>query len=117
MEGYADSLGVAELFSLFAGGLLLGWGAPSLPEGKMSNGRAFVVLASGMFVAAIATAATIGYLGWSFLLAPLVGGVAGLVAVPVILAVARSGKRIQDRSDDIADKVIDRVTDKGGAKP
>ena len=106
---YADSLGVAELFALFAGGILLHVGVPSLPDGKMSNGRAFLVLSAGMMVAAIATAIVIGYLGWSFLFAPLVGGVAGLVALPLILAVARGGKRVQDRAEDLTDRAIDKV--------
>ncbi len=108
---YADTLGVAAFFALLGSGLLLFVGSDKVP---LSRGRALTVLAAGQFVAAIATAFVHGVLGWSIFLAPFVGAVCGLVALPIILAVVKGGRRVEMRADDIADTALDKVGVKKG---
>ena len=49
----------------------------------------------------------IGFLGWSIFIAPFVGFVCGLVALPIIRTVIKSGNRVEMRADDLTDKGID----------
>jgi len=109
---YADTLGVTAVFALLGSGLLLFIGADKTP---LSRGRAVTVLAAGQFVSAIATAFVHGYLGWSIFVAPAIGAVAGLVALPVILAVAKGGRRVEMRADDIADTALEKLSVKKGS--
>lgn len=106
LHHYADTLGVAAFFALLGAGFLLFVGADKVP---LSRGRAISVLAAGQFVSGIATALVHGYLGWSIFLAPAVGSVCGLVALPIIMAVAKGGRRVEMRADDIADSALDKV--------
>lgn len=108
---YADTLGVTALFALLGSGFLLFVGADRTP---LSRGRAVTVLAAGQFVSGIATAFVHGYLGWSIFVAPAVGSVCGLVALPLILAVAKGGRRVEMRADDIADSGLDKLGVKKG---
>ncbi len=107
LNHYADTLGVTAAFALLGSGFLLWVGADKVP---LSRGKALIVLAAGQFVSGIATAFVHGYLGWSIFVAPAVGSVCGLVALPIIMAVAKGGKRVEMRADDIADKAIDKVS-------
>lgn len=111
LHQYADTLGVTAIFALLGAGFLLFIGGDKAP---LSRGRAITVLAAGQFVSGIATAIVHGYLGWSIFLAPAVGSVCGLVALPLILAVAKGGRRVEMRADDIADSGLDRLGVKKG---
>lgn len=111
LHHYADTLGVAAFFALLGSGFLLFVGSERVP---LSRGRAITVLAAGQFVSGIATALVHGYLGWSIFVAPAVGSVCGLVALPIILAVARGGRRVEMRADDIADAGLDKLGVKKG---
>ncbi len=105
LSHYADTLGVTAMFAMLGSGFLLWIGSDPI-----SKGKALAVLAAGQFVSGIATAFVHGYLGWSIFVAPAVGATCGLVALPIILAVAKGGKRVEARADDIADKAIDKVS-------
>lgn len=105
LANYADTLGITALFAFFGSGFLLWAGVDAVTP--ISKGRALIVLAAGQFVSGIATAFVHGYLGWSIFAAPAVGSVCGLVALPIIMAVAKGGRRVEMRADDLADKGID----------
>lgn len=111
LNQYADTMGVTALFALLGSGFLLFIGGDRTP---LSRGRAVIVLAAGQFVSGIATAVVHGYLGWSIFVAPAVGAVCGLVALPIILAVAKGGRRVEMRADDIADMGLDKIGVKKG---
>lgn len=104
-----ETLGVALTFAFGGSGFLL-W---AVDKGPFSTGRVLSVIAAGQFVTGIATAFVHGYLGWSIFVAPAVGSVCGLVALPMIFAIAKGGKRVETRADDIADKGINMIPGKG----
>ena len=108
-DHYWQTLGVTAAFAFGGSGFLL-WASSQ----TVSPGRALLVIAAGQGVQAAATAFFMGYLGWNIFLAPVVGLVCGLVALPLILAVVKVGQRIEDRAGDIADQQIDRF---GRKKP
>lgn len=103
---YAETLGVTLAFATASSGFAL-WNHPN-PTVR----QGLSVIVAGVVVTAVATVVLHGYLAWSPLLAPLVGAVSGLVAMPVMFAVMRGGKRIEDRADDLTDAAIKRVTGK-----
>jgi uncharacterized membrane protein len=104
---YADTLAVALGFATVGAGFVLWINGRVQP---ITQGQALLVIAAALLVACIATAILHGYLGLSIFLAPLVGTVCGLVALPLIRAIIKAGTRVEARADDIADKAIDKVT-------
>ena len=79
----AETIGIALAFSFGGSGFVL-W------SGKdYSVQRGLVVILAGLVVTAVATALVHGYFGGSAYLAPLVGLVCGIVAMPVLNAVAQ----------------------------
>ena len=105
---FGETLGVALAFSVATSSFAL-WSTanPTVRQGMS-------VIASGVLVSAAATAALNGYLGWHQLLAPAIGAVSGLVAMPLLFAIMRGSKRIEDRADDLTDAAIKRVAGKEG---
>lgn len=110
LNQYADTMGVTAVFALLGASFLLWTEADR--KAPLSRGRALTVLSAALLVSGIATAFVHGYLGWTIFVAPLVGAVSGLVALPLILAVAKGGRRVEMRADDIADKGIDLLPGK-----
>lgn len=108
-DHYWQTLGVTAAFSFGGAGIVL-WGSPQI----ITPGRAFLVIVSGQFVTGASTALVHGYLGWNIFVAPFVGLVCGLVAMPIMRAVIKIGQRVDERATDIADRQIDRF---GGKKP
>ena len=103
---YAETLGIALAFA-FGGSAFALWNVanPTVRQG-------FSLIVGGQFVTAIATIVMHGYLGWSVFWAPAIGAVGGLCAMPILFAVMKGGKRIEDRADDLTDSAIKRVTGK-----
>lgn len=104
---YADTLGVALGFAVGGAGMAL-WVRGRTEQ--ITRNQALATIAAAMLVACITTAIAHGVLGWSIFLSPLLGFVAGLIALPIIRAVIKGGERVEDRADDIVDKGIDKVT-------
>lgn len=103
---YADTVGVALVFALFGSGFAL-WASSN--KKPITRGQALVVVAAGLLVASIATALVHGYLGWNIFLAPCVGFLCGLLALPIIWTVIRGGRRVEMRADDLADHGLERL--------
>lgn len=110
LNQYADTMGVTAVFALMGASFLLWTEAGT--KAPLSRGRALTVLSAALLVAGVATAFVHGFLGWTIFVAPLVGVVSGLVALPLILTVAKGGRRVEMRADDIADKGIDLLPGK-----
>jgi len=106
VRDYAETLGVAIVFGVGTSGFIL-WNTkdPTVKQGLS-------VIFAGIVVTAAATAALNGYLGWHQLLAPVIGAVSGLVAMPLMFAIMKSGKRVEEKADDITDAAIRRATGK-----
>ena len=112
IERYAQTLGVALAFAFAGSGLLL-WSS----RDKHTTARGFLVIASGQCLGAGATAFVHGYLAWNIFVAPAVGVVCGLVALPILVGIARVGERIGQRFPAIGEKLLDRyVPGKGDSK-
>lgn len=101
---YADTFGVTAVFSALGSGFLLWRSAEKKP---LTRGRVLMVVLGGLLVSAITTAMAHGYLGLSIFLAPLLGTICGLTALPLMSAVMKGGDRVEERAPDIADKGID----------
>jgi len=110
-DQYAETLGIALVFGFGGSGFVLWLGANRQP---ITPGQALSAISAALLVTAIATAFVHGYLGWNIFLAPFVGFVCGLVALPIIRAVIKGGQRVETRADDITDGAIDRVAGKKG---
>ena len=102
---YAETIGVAAAFA-FGGSAFVLWVTPASHEVK----RGILVIIAGQIVTAATIAFMNGYLGWSIFIAPVVGIVCGIVAMPILNAIMKGGHRVEDRADDIADAVIKRGT-------
>lgn len=113
IERYAHTLGITLAFAFGGAGLLL-WSSRE----KYTTSRALLVIAAGQCLGAGATAFVHGYLSWSIFVAPVVGVVCGLVALPILLGIAKVGDRIGQRFPDIGDKLVDKYTrgDEGKVK-
>jgi hypothetical protein len=105
-RSYQETLAIAAAFAFGGSGFVL-WTVDN-PSAK----RGLLVIISGQFVNAATTILVHGYLGWSIFVAPLVGLVCGIVAMPILNTVMKSGRRVEVRADDVADVVIKRVTGK-----
>jgi len=107
---FGETLGVALLFAIGTSSFVL-WQTkdPTVRQG-------LTVIVAGVLVSSAATAALNGYLGWHQFLAPAIGSVSGLVAMPLLFAVMKGGRRIETKADDITDAAIQRVTGKEGGK-
>lgn len=103
IERYAQTLGITLAFAFSGAGLFL-WSSRE----KYTTSRGFLVIAAGQCLGAGATAFVHGYLGWSIFVAPAVGVVCGLVALPMMIGVVRIGERIGRRLPDIGEKLIDK---------
>jgi hypothetical protein len=99
------TVGVSALFAILGGGMLMWIGAEPL-----SRGRALMIFSASQVVNAAATIFVHGYLQWSPFVAPVVGTVCGLVALPAIWTVVKMGRQVEGHADDIANKAIDKVT-------
>ena len=107
LDKYLQTLGVTLAFAIGGAGLLV-WSSHEI----YSASKALMVVTAGLLLAAGSTAFFHGYLGWNIFIAPFVGATCGLIALPVLLGVAKIGQRIGSRAPDIGDKLIDRYTGK-----
>lgn len=96
----AETLGITLAFAFGGAGFAL-WMAKDT-----SIVRGFVVILAGLMVASAATVIVHGYFGASPFLAPVVGVVCGLVAMPLLSAIAQIG---QQRAADIVTGVVNKV--------
>ena len=102
---YSETIGVAAAFAFGGSGFVL-WVTPASHEVK----RGILVIIAGQIVTAATIALLNGYFGVSIFLAPVVGIACGIVAMPILNAVMKAGRRVEDRATDIADVVIKRGT-------
>ena len=102
-ERYVETLGVTLAFAFGGAGLLL-WSSRE----TYTASRALLVVVAGQCLGAGATAFVHGYLGWNIFVAPLVGVTCGLVALPVLLGVAKMGERLGKRVPGIGEKIMDK---------
>lgn len=100
-----QTLGVSLGFA-FAGSSMLLW--ITSDKTPLTASRAVLVIVAGQLVGTIATAGAFGYMQWNIFLAPIIGLVCGIVALPLIRAIAKSGQRVEDRADDLTDGFADR---------
>jgi CHASE2 domain-containing sensor protein len=98
----AETLGIAAAFCFAGAGFLL-WVA----EEKHPPKRVVTVIIAGQITNAATTAFVHGYLGWSIFIAPLIGLVCGLTAVPLLMAVIRGG---ESNADGIIGAAIRKLT-------
>ncbi len=97
-----ETLGIAAAFC-FGGAAFLLW----VSADKYSPQRGLTVIIGGQILNAATVAFVHGYLGWSLYIAPVVGLVCGLVAVPVLMAIIMLA---QDRAGDWLAAVLKRLT-------
>ena len=110
---FGETLGISATFA-FAGSALLLWiDGNRKPATQATMGQAMAVIVAGLLVASCATSFVHGYLMWNIFVAPLVGFVCGLVAMPIVRAVVKGGRRVEARADDITDAGIEKL---GGKK-
>lgn len=109
IDRYAQTVGVALAFA-FGGAALLLWSSRE----TYTTSRAFLVIASGQCLGAGATAFVHGYLGWSIFAAPFVGVVCGLIALPILLGIAKVGERFGQRLPDLGEEVVNKYVPKKG---
>jgi hypothetical protein len=100
----AETIGIALAFAFGSSTFLL-WSANDKPTVK----RGLSVIFAGLVVTAAATSFVHGYLGWSAFLAPVVGVIGGLIGLPLMFAITKGGKHIEDRADDITDAGLKHV--------
>lgn len=103
LDRYAQTLGVTLAFAFGGAGLLM-WSSRE----HYTTSSALLVIVSGLALATGTTAFVHGYLGWNIFVAPAVGLVCGLVALPILVGVAKVGERIGRRFPDIGEKIINR---------
>lgn len=97
LDQFRETLGVSAVFA-FGGAALHLWSRKE----TFSGGKAFsVVLASQMTTAGVSVVVH-GMLGWNIFLAPVVGLVCGLIALPVIGGVIVLGERLGGVLPDFA---------------
>ncbi len=106
LNHYSETLGISAAFAFMGSAFLLFVQSIRSDSTPISRGKATAVVVSALLVDAVATVVVHGYLGWSPFLTPLVGTMAGLVALPLLMTVIRSSERIEERAPDIADKGV-----------
>ncbi len=106
LQHHAETLGISAAFAFMGSAFLLFLQSISADATPISRGKATAVVVAALLVDAVATAFVHGYLGWSPFLTPFIGVMAGLVALPLLMTVIRSSRRIEERADDIADKGV-----------
>lgn len=99
-----ETLGVAALFS-FIGSCFLLWVSPTEYTARSGLG----VIIGGQLLQSAATIFVVGYLGWSFVIAPLLGLICGLVGSFVLLAVIRVGR---EKAVDVVEAGLSKITGK-----
>lgn len=97
----ADTIGIGAAFS-FIGAAYLLWVSPN----EHSVSRGFTVILAAQILNGVTTAFVHGYLGWSIFIAPVVGLVCGLVAVPVLMAVIKTSN---ERAADVIAAALKRL--------
>ncbi len=97
-----ETLGIAAAFA-FGGAAFLLWVSPEAYTPK----RGLTVILGGQVLNAATTAFVHGYLGWSVFVAPAVGLVVGLIAVPVMMAIIALA---QDKAGDWIAALVKKVT-------
>ena len=103
VERLWQTLGVTLAFAFGGAGLLL-WSSRE----TYTASRALLVIISGQCLGAGATAFVHGYLGWNIFVAPAVGVICGLVALPILIGVAKIGERVGARFPDLGEKIINK---------
>lgn len=103
IQRYAETLGITLAFAFGGAGLLL-WSSRE----KYTTSRGLLVIAAGQCLGAGATAFVHGYLGWNIFVAPVVGVVCGLVALPILVGIAKVGERIGQRFPDLGEKLLNK---------
>jgi hypothetical protein len=97
-----ETLGIAAAFC-FGGASFVLW----VSNDTYTPRRGLTVIVAGQIVTAAATAFIHGYLGWSIFLAPAVGLLAGLVSLPLLLAIIKVS---QDKASDVVTAVVKKVS-------
>ena len=109
LETNLDTFGVSAVFATLGSGFLLWKTAQAVPVTPM---RAFMVIFSGLVVAAVATSFCVGYLHWDPTIVPLIGVAAGLIGIFALSTGVKVGQQVENRGDDIADRGIDIIAHK-----
>lgn len=97
-----ETLGIAAAFC-FAGAAFLLW----ISKESYSPKSGFAVIIGGQILNGATTAFTHGYLGVSIFVAPIVGLICGLVAVPVLNAIIALAR---DKAGDWVTALLKRFT-------
>lgn len=108
-EQFRETLGISAVFAL-GGAFLHLWSRRE----TYSTGKAFMVIVASQLTTAAVTAIVHGMLGWNVFLAPVVGLVCGLVALPVIGGVVVLGEKIGASAPDLAMALLAKW--RGGVK-
>lgn len=111
IERYAQTVGIAAIFAFLGAGLLL-WTSKE----THTLSRALLVVVAGECLMLGATAIGHGYLQWTIFVAPIVGLVCGLVALPVLVGVAKLGERLGTKVPDMGEKLVDKYLPEKDAK-
>ena len=98
----AETLGVGGAFSFLGSGFLL-WVSPTTYTARSGLG----VIIGGQLTGAAVNVFGMGYLGWNYAVAPLLGLVCGLIGSFVLLAVVKVG---QTKAVDVIEAGVNRVT-------
>ena len=106
IESNLDTFGVSAVFATLGSGFLLWKTAQAVPVTAM---RAFMVIFSGLVVAAVATSFCVGYLKWDPTIAPFIGIIAGIIGIFALSTGVKVGQQVENRGDDIADRGIDII--------